>query len=204
MQYKRKGEYLPAVLVFVACVSLVSVGFSSWNYMENNSYPVDIDVSVSTVEDLTGVSITNTTADIAIGTYFYQDVKNKTHLKTANIDYLIKITPGELPSSFKKGTSGTYSFSFSSKFCMLSGTTELDVLDGVKAKSSDTGSLSIGTVTYDSLYSSVLTKLSFSVSSSVETQVTLSYILPQTLISKVIAKNLSSSLSVKLVLTGEA
>lgn len=203
MQYKRKGEYLPAVLVFVACVSLVSVGFSSWNYMENNSYPLDIDVSVSTVEDLTGVSITNTTTDIAIGTYFYQDITNKTHLKTANINYLIKITPGELPSSFKKGTSGTYSFSFSSKFCMLSGTTELDVLEGVTAISSNS-SLSIGTVTYDSLYSSVLTKLSFSVSSSVETQVTLSYILPRTLISKVIAKNLSSSLSVKLVLTGEA
>ena len=203
MQYKRKGEYLPAVLVFVACVSLVSVGFSSWNYMENNSYPVDIDVSVSTVEDLTGVSITNTTADIAIGTYFYQDITNKTHSETANINYLIKITPGELPSSFKKETSGKYSFSFSSKFCMLSGTTELDVLEGVTATSSNS-SLSIGTVTYDSLYSSVLTKLSFSVSSSVETQVTLSYILPQTLISKVIAKNLSSSLSVKLVLTGEA
>lgn len=203
MQYKRKAEYLPAVLVFVACVSLVSVGFSSWNYWENVSDEATIDVTVSSVEDLTGVSITNTTTDIAIGTYFYQDIKNKTHLKTANINYLIKITPGELPSSFKKGTSGTYSFSFSSKFCMLSGTTELDVLEGVTA-SSDSSSLSIGNVTYDSLYSSVLTKLSFSVSSSVETQVTLSYTLPQTLISKVIAKNLSSSLSVKLVLTGEA
>lgn len=203
MQYKRKGEYLPAVLVFVACVSLVSVGFSSWNYWENVSDEATIDVTVSSVEDLTGVSITNTTTDIAIGTYFYQDITNKTHLETANINYLIKITPGELPSSLKKGTSGTYSFSFSSKFCMLSGTTELDVLEGVTAKSSDS-SLSIGTVTYDSLYSSVLTKLSFSVSSSVETRVTLRYILPQTLISKVIAKNLSSSLSVKLVLTGEA
>ena len=203
MQYKRKGEYLPAVLVFVACVSLVSVGFSSWNYWENVSDEATIDVIVSSVEDLTGVSITNTTTNIAIGTYFYQDITNKKHSKTANIDYLIKITPGELPSSFKKGTSGTYSFSFSSKFCMLSGTTELDVLEGVTATSSNS-SLSIGTVTYDSLYSSVLTKLSFSVSSSVETQVTLSYTLPQTLISKVIAKNLSSSLSVKLVLTGEA
>ena len=203
MQYKRKVEYLPEVLVFLACVSLVSVGFSSWNYWENVSDEATIDVTVSSVEDLTGVSITNTTTDIAIGTYFYQDITNKTHLETANINYLIKITPGELPSSFKKGTSGTYSFSFSSKFCMLSGTTELDVLEGVKATSSDS-SLSIGTVTYDSLYSSVLTKLSFSVSSSVETQVTLSYILPQTLISKVIAKNLSSSLSVKLVMTGEA
>ena len=203
MQYKRKVEYLPEVLVFLACVSLVSVGFSSWNYWENVSDEATIDVTVSSVEDLTGVSITNTTTDIAIGTYFYQDITKKTHLKTANVDYLIKITPGELPSSFKKGTSGTYSFSFSSKFCMLSGTTELDVLEGVKATSSDS-SLSIGTVTYDSLYSSVLTKLSFSVSSSVETQVTLSYILPQTLISKVIAKNLSSSLSVKLVMTGEA
>ena len=204
MQYKRKAEYLPAVLVFVACVSLVSVGFSSWNYWENVSDEATIDVTVSSVEDLTGVSITNTTTDIAIGTYFYQDIKNKTHLETANIDYLIKITPGELPSSFKKETSGTYSFSFSSKFCMLSGTTELDVLEGVTAKSSDSSSLSIGNITYDSLYSSVLTKLSFSVSSSVETQVTLSYKLPQTLISKVIAKNLSSSLSVKLVMTGEA
>ena len=102
MQYKRKAEYLPAVLVFVACVSLVSVGFSSWNYWENVSDEATIDVTVSSVEDLTGVSITNTTTDIAIGTYFYQDITNKTHLETANINYLIKITPGELPSSFKK------------------------------------------------------------------------------------------------------
>ena len=90
MQYKRKAEYLPAVLVFVACVSLVSVGFSSWNYWENVSDEATIDVTVSSVEDLTGVSITNNTTDIAIGTYFYQDIKNKKHSETANIDYLIK------------------------------------------------------------------------------------------------------------------
>lgn len=118
----KRSKKIATLMCVASIIGLASAAFAMWTVIEVQ--PSDIKINIENgevISSISGFEITETT-DLKIGKYFFYDDVKKTHVNTAELNYMFAVTPSLVEDEYKTVSGNGYSIKFNATLSLGSST----------------------------------------------------------------------------------